>query len=53
MNKYPYPCDKCKRKGKERCEFRECKPWRTRYLHRQKQINEYAKRVLSQSTEGE
>ena len=45
MAKYPSPCAKCK--DNETCtRYRTCKPWRTRYLYRQKQINAYAKKHL-------
>lgn len=39
MSNYPSPCDTC---DKTRCA-KDCIPWRTRYLYRQKQINAYAR----------
>lgn len=39
MNNYPSPCDTC---TKERCP-KVCTPWRIRYMHRQNQINAYAR----------
>ncbi len=45
---YPMPCDKCEKNTHERCNYRTCSPWLTRYFYRQKQINAYAKKVLPQ-----
>lgn len=46
MKNYPNPCDKCPRGNKNNCDYQNCKPWVTRYLYRQKQINAYAEKVL-------
>lgn len=39
MNNYPSPCDTC---TSSKCR-KNCAAWRTRYLHRQRQINAYAR----------
>lgn len=45
MPNYPNPCDKCERS--ENCtRYKDCQPWKARYLYRQKQINAYAKKHL-------
>ena len=46
MRDYPSPCDKCPKEGTNYCNYKDCQPWRTRYLYKQKQINAYAKKVL-------
>ena len=46
MRAYPSPCDKCPKDGTNKCHYKECQPWLTRYRYKQKQINAYAKKVL-------
>lgn len=43
---YPMPCDHCDKNNHRLCNYRDCAPWKIRYLYRQKQINAYAKKVL-------
>ena len=46
LPEYPMPCDKCEKNSHQRCNYRTCDKWLTRYFYRQKQINAYAKKVL-------
>ena len=46
MRDYPSPCEKCHKDGTKLCNYRQCRPWLTRYFYKQKQINAYAKKVL-------
>ena len=39
---YPSPCERC---TKEHCREKYCEDWKIRYLYRQKQINDYAKKL--------
>lgn len=46
QNNYPNPCDKCS--DVSCCQFAYgCREWQIRYRYRQKQINAYAKKILS------
>ena len=46
MANYPSPCDNCPQN--DHCKrYEKCQPWLARYRYRQKQINAFAKRVLS------
>ena len=49
MPNYPSPCIKCAH-NKNCTRYRICQPWLTRYFYRQKQINAFAKKVLSINT---
>ena len=48
-NNYPSPCIACPPEKKELCDKRSgysrCNLWLTRYRYKQKQINEYARRM--------
>lgn len=43
MADFTDPCAVCKNKV---CNYKKCKPYLQRYMHRQKQINDYAKKAL-------
>lgn len=45
MANQSHPCSKCALNDKG-CNYKKCNAWLQQYLHRQKQINAYAKKVL-------
>ena len=40
------PCENCPKDNTNKCNYKCCKPWRTRYLKKQERINAYARKVL-------
>lgn len=50
MTEYPNPCDTCQEVGTCVRGY-GCEAWKIRYLHRQKQINAYARRLTHPKTD--